>query len=81
MPYLVSWVNEVDTILVNSYQKTLREVWICTLLKDKAIHIRFSLRDWSKSMGGGGRGCGPEHLEIWLIKNTWLTPSLRHKND
>ena len=25
-------------------------------------------RDWSKSMGGGGGG--PEHLEMWLIKNT-----------
>ena len=25
-------------------------------------------RDWSKSIGGG-RG-GPEHLEMWLIKNT-----------
>ena len=24
------------------------------------------LRDWSKSIGGGG----PEHLEMWLIKNT-----------
>ena len=24
------------------------------------------LRDWSKSIGGGG----PEHWEIWLIKNT-----------
>ena len=23
-------------------------------------------RDWSKSIGGGG----PEHLEMWLIKNT-----------
>ena len=22
-----------------------------------------------------------EHLEMWLIKNTWPTPSLRHKND
>ena len=28
----------------------------------------FRLRDWSKSMGGGGGG--PEHLEMWLIKNT-----------
>ena len=26
------------------------------------------LRDWSKSMGGGGGG--PEHLEMWLVKNT-----------
>ena len=26
-------------------------------------------RDWSKSMGGG-EGGGPEHLEMWLIKNT-----------
>ena len=34
------------------------------------------IRDWSKSIGWG-----PEHLEMWLIKNTWLTPSLRHKND
>ena len=24
-------------------------------------------RDWSKSIGGGR---GPEHLEMWLIKNT-----------
>ena len=24
------------------------------------------IRDWSKSIGGGG----PEHLEMWLIKNT-----------
>ena len=37
------------------------------------------LRDWSKSIGGGGGR--PEHLEMWLIKNTWPTPSLRHKND
>ena len=28
------------------------------------------IRDWSKSMGGGGGRGGPEHLEIWLIKNT-----------
>ena len=35
------------------------------------------VRDWSKSIEVGG----PEHLEMWLIKNTWLTPSLRHKND
>ena len=27
------------------------------------------LRDWSKSIGGGGMG-GPEHLEMWLLKNT-----------
>ena len=26
------------------------------------------VRDWSKSIGGGGGG--PEHLEIRLIKNT-----------
>ena len=26
------------------------------------------VRDWSKSIGGGG--VGPEHLEMWLIKNT-----------
>ena len=26
-------------------------------------------------------GDGPEHLEMWLIKNTWPTPSLRHKDD
>ena len=25
--------------------------------------------------------CGPEHLEMWLIKNTWPTPFLRQKND
>ena len=36
-----------------------------------------SIRDWSKRIGGGG----PEHLEMWLIKNTSPTPSLRHKND
>ena len=29
----------------------------------------------------GGGGGGTEHLEIWLIKTTWSTPSLRHKND
>ena len=35
---------------------------------DKRRHFFFlGLRDWSKSIGGGG---GPEHLEIWLIKNT-----------
>ena len=28
------------------------------------------VRDWSKSIGGGGWGGGPEHLEMWLIKNT-----------
>ena len=28
-----------------------------------------TFRDWSKSIGGGGGG-GPEHLEMWLIKNT-----------
>ena len=30
------------------------------------IHV---IRDWSKSIGEGGGG-GPEHLEMWLIKNT-----------
>ena len=41
---------------------------------------RGDLRDWSKSIGGVG-GSGPELLEMWLIKNTWPTPSPRHKND
>ena len=41
---------------------------------------KLGVRDWSKSIGGGGEG-GPEHLEMWLIKNTLPTPSLRHKND
>ena len=27
-----------------------------------------TIRDWSKSMGG--RGGGPEHLEMWWVKNT-----------
>ena len=31
-----------------------------------------------KVLGGGG---GPDHLEMWLIKNTWPYPSLRYKND
>ena len=30
--------------------------------------LRRLFRDWSKSTGGGGGG--PEHLEMWLIKNT-----------
>ena len=34
-----------------------------------------------KKYRGGGGGGGPEHLEMWSIKNTWPTPSLRHKND
>ena len=35
------------------------------------------------SLGTGKKvwGGGAEYLEMWLIKNTWLTPSLRHKND
>ena len=37
----------------------------------------WTFRDWPKSIEGGG----PEHLEMWLIKNTWPTPSLRHTND
>ena len=32
-----------------------------------------------KKYGGGGGG--PEDLKMWLIKNTWPTPSLLHKND
>ena len=40
-------------------------------------------RDWSKSIGVGGGGGGwvggLEHLEMWLIKNTWPSPSLRPK--
>ena len=28
--------------------------------------LKIKIRDWSKSIGGGG----PEHLEMWLIKNT-----------
>ena len=40
--------------------------------------VFFVFRDWSKSIGGGGGvgggggggGAGPEHLEMWLIKNT-----------
>ena len=38
-----------------------------------------SLGTGKKVWGGGGGG--PEHLERWLIKNTWPTSSLRHKND
>ena len=34
----------------------------CNLLDDCE---KSQLRDWSKSIGGGG---GPEHLEMWLIK-------------
>ena len=45
--------------------------------KRQYCSVKKSVRDWSKSIGGRG----PEHLEIWLIKNTWPTPSLRHKND
>ena len=42
-----------------------------------------TIRDWSKSMvgGGGGGGDKPDHLEMWLIKNLWPTPSLQYKND
>ena len=34
-----------------------------------------------KKYWGEGGWSGPEHLEMWLIKNTWPTPSLLHKND
>ena len=41
----------------------LRKAWIFkSLLK---VYYRSVFRDWSKSIGGG-----PEHLEMWLIKNT-----------
>ena len=33
-----------------------------------SVIVHRSVRDWSKSIGGGGDG--PEHLEMWLIKNT-----------
>ena len=37
------------------------------LLQLSLLASSFSIiRDWSKSIGGGG----PEHLEMWLIKNT-----------
>ena len=40
-----------------------------------------TIRDWSKSMvgGGGGGGDGPDHLEMWLIKNLWPTPPFSTK--
>ena len=34
-------------------------------------------RDRSKSIGWGG----PEHLEMWWIKNRWPTPSFWHKTE
>ena len=45
---------------------------ISSMLKEKQSsmgqHFSKMLRDWSKSIRGGGGG--PEHLEMWLIKNT-----------
>ena len=32
----------------------------------KNFFKKLLIRDWSKSIGGGG----PEHLEMWLVKNT-----------
>ena len=34
------------------------------------------VKDWTKSMGGGGA-----FGNVVDKKNTWPTPSLRHKND
>ena len=50
------------------------DTWVARCLRVQDVK---PVRDWSKSIGGGG----PEHLEMWLIKNTRPTPSLRHKND
>ena len=47
----------------------------------KSNGTRKSVWEASESMWGRGEGDWPEHLEMWLIKNTGPTPSLRHKND
>ena len=56
----------------------------CACQTWQGYYLRVS--SWSSPKGlvkkdRGGGGGGPEHLEMWLIKKTWPTPSLRHKND
>ena len=38
-----------------------------TVNNEVSVRLAF-FRDWSKSIGGGGGW--PEHLEMWLLKNT-----------
>ena len=73
---------EIDNIIAKTKEILGIPSLFCNLLylSHHVISYLFNFRDWSKSIGGGGGG-GPEHLEMWLIKNTWPTPSLRHKND
>ena len=48
-------------------------------LSDNLVQQIYGAKGLVKKYRGGGGG--PEHFEMWLIKNTWPTPSLRHKND
>ena len=45
--------------------------------------MEFKFKEVAVLLGTGKKSIrgGTEHLEMWLIKNLWPTPSLRHKND
>ena len=47
--------------IANTRVKTSKIV----VISGKNETLLSNIRDWSKSIGGG-----PEHLEMWLIKNT-----------
>ena len=57
---------------------------VCNFFLMASISVRFEeypSKGLVKRYGGGGGEGWPDNLEMWLIKTTCPTPTLRHKND
>ena len=61
------WPQKTADILSNCLRQRAKEKW-----NNAYLHLPLGKED-----GGGVQ----DHLEMWLIKKLWPTPSLQYKND